>query len=278
MGMRKLFLPLILLTTVLTGCVSIAQQRQNGECLQQDFVNRVSASGHCLVLDVYKSPTETNGRSLIVFVHGDGLRIKGGRYVKGLLRMYPESKHKNVVLVALTRPGYSNGKEVSSGDHYYREGDAYREHTVKAVSNAILSLKKHYQAKRLVVIGHSGGANILANGMGMVDGFQPDLAILLSGSYYMEKWAKHRGFSQWYKGRGLSPHEHVDGISPSVKIIALTGEDDRNTLPEFASSYVNKLRKAGKNASFRSVADTDHDGILGNATMWKTLEGEIFGD
>ena len=198
MGASKTFLPLILLTAVMTSSDSTAQQRQNGECLHQDFMNRVSALGHCLVLDTYQSPALKNDPSLIVFVHGDSLRNKGRGNLKVMLRTFQEGKNKNVVMVALTRPGYPNEKGGSSGNHYYYEGDAHRDHTVKAVSNAILSLKDHYQAKRLVVIGHSGGANILAIGMGTVGAFQPDLAILLSGANYIEKWAKHRGFSQWY--------------------------------------------------------------------------------
>ena len=42
------------------------------------------------------------------------------------------------------------------------------------VSEAILKLKEHYNAGQLVVMGHSGGANILANGLGYNEVFKPD--------------------------------------------------------------------------------------------------------
>lgn len=75
----------------------------------------------------------------------------------------------------------------------------------------------------------------------------------------------------------MSPYRHVDGIDPGIRIIALTGSADNNTLPEFASDYVDASRKAGKTASFRAVPDMDHNAILRNDAMWKTLLDDIYG-
>ena len=145
-------------------------------CSQEDYVNRVSAADHCLAIDIHTSPARTINPTLITFVHGDSLNTKGQKYINAFLRAYPDAHEEDFIFIAITRPGYSNGRETSTGQHYYDEGDAYRAHTVMAVSEAILKLKEHYNAGQLVVMGHSGGANILANGLGYNEAFKPDTA------------------------------------------------------------------------------------------------------
>ena len=281
---QVLFFSLVLILTI-SGCAPTdgvsAPTKESGDgsggvCLQEDFVNRVSAAGHCLAIDIYASPARTTNPTLIAFVHGDGLNTKGQRYIDGFLRAYPDADEEDIVFIAITRPGYSNGREKSTGQHYYYEGDAYRVHTVMAVSDAILKLKDHYNAGQLVVMGHSGGANILANGLGYNDAFKPDRAILLSGSFYLEKWAAHRGLYRWYQGRGLSPHEQIDGISEDVEIIALTGANDENTLPVYGRDYVQQLSAAGKNATFIEIRDVGHNDIFGSVDTWELLEDKFF--
>ncbi len=245
-------------------------------CSQEDYVNRVSAADHCLAIDIYISPARTINPTLITFVHGDSLNNRGQKYIDAFLRAYPDAHEEDFILIAITRPGYSNGRETSTGQHYYYEGDAFRAHTVMAVSEAILKLKEHYNAGQLVVMGHSGGANILANALGYNEAFKPDTAILLSGAYNLEKWAKHRDLYSWYQGRGLSPHEHIESISEDVEIIALTGENDENALPEFARDYVEQLSSAGKNATFTEIRNAGHDDILRSVDMWKLLKDKLF--
>ena len=278
------FFSLIFIST-LSGCATtngvskpIKELNDGSEtvCSQEDYVNRVSAADHCLAIDIYTSPARTTNPSLITFVHGDALNTKGQKYINFFLRTYPDAHEEDFIFIAITRPGYSNGRETSTGQHYYYEGDAYRAHTVMAVSEAILKLKEHYNAGQLVVMGHSGGANILANGLGYNEAFKPDTAILLSGSYNLEKWAKHRDLYRWYQGRGLSPHEHIESISEDVEIIALTGENDGNALPEFARDYVEQLSSAGKNATFTEIRNAGHDDIFRSVDMWKLLKDKLF--
>ena len=245
-------------------------------CAQEDYVNRVSAADHCLAIDIYRSPARTLNPTLIAFVHGDTPNTKGQKYIDAFLRAYPDAHEEDFIFIAITRPGYSNGRETSTGQHYYDEGDAYRAHTVMAVSGAILKLEERYNAGQLVVMGHSGGANILAIGLGYNEAFKPDRAILLSGSYYLERWANHRGFHWWYQGRGLSPHKHIENISEDIEIIALTGENDKNTLPEFARDYVAQMSSAGKNATFTEIGNAGHDDIFRSAQTWTLLKDKLF--
>ena len=154
------------LPTVVSKPIEVLNDGSETVCSQEDYVNRVSAADHCLAIDIYTSPARTINPTLITFVHGDGLNNKGQRFINYFLRAYPDAHEEDFIFIAITRPGYSNGREPSTGQHYYFEGDAYWAHTVMAVSEAIMKLKEHYNAGRLVVMGHSGGANILANALG----------------------------------------------------------------------------------------------------------------
>ncbi|WP_420547012.1 prolyl oligopeptidase family serine peptidase [Curvivirga sp.] len=275
MKIKLLISSMIYVFLFLSGGAAFASENVD-HCDKQDFVNRISAYEHCLVLDTYQSPNFSSEPTLIVFVHGDYLKNRGGRSLKGMRSVLPKVDQANAVLVALTRPGYQNEKEQSSGNHYYYEGDAYRDHTVRAVSHAILKLKDHYQSSKLVVIGHSGGASILGLGMGIVDGFAPDTAILIGGNFYVEDWAKHMNINAWYQGRGLSPHQHIDSVNPNTKIIAVTGANDDVALPVYGEKYVAELQKLGKNASFQSIAGYGHNDILRNRDMWNSFNDDIF--
>lgn len=264
------------LPTVVSKPMKVLNDGSETVCSQEDYVNRVSAADHCLAIDIYTSPARTTNPTLITFVHGDSLNNKGQQYIDIFLRAYPDAHEEDFIFIAITRPGYSNGRETSTGQHYYYEGDPFRAHTVMAVSEAILKLKEHYNAGQLVVMGHSGGAIILANGLGYNEAFKPDTAILLSGAYDLEKLAKHHDNPRWYQGRGLSPHENVESISEDVEIIALTGENDENALPEFARDYVEQLSSAGKNATFTEIRNAGHDDIFRSVDMWKLLKDKLF--
>ena len=79
----------------------------------------------------------------------------------------------------MLRPGYfdSNGKK-SSGYDYGRK-DSYTSKYVDAIANALSTLKKHYRAKKLVVMGYSGGAAIAGVIIGRTPGIV-DAAVLVS--------------------------------------------------------------------------------------------------
>ncbi len=48
---------LLLGVVILSGCITpLPKLNANQECLHEDFENRISAAGQCLVLDIYKSP------------------------------------------------------------------------------------------------------------------------------------------------------------------------------------------------------------------------------
>ena len=94
------------------GCISPQKLNAKGECLHEDFVNRVSAAGQCLVLDNYESPSAGKAPLLVVFVHGDGTGNRGYRWIERIVDAIPRLTERNIVLVALTHISQMTSKFV----------------------------------------------------------------------------------------------------------------------------------------------------------------------
>ncbi len=239
--------------------------------MHEDFVNRVSAAGQCLVLDTYPSPRAEKAPLLVVFVHGDHPGNRGYRSVERILLAIPSLSERNIVLVALTRPGYQNGRERSTGQHYYYVGDAYRPYIVESVAKAVVKLADRYKASKVAVIGHSGGGTILAAGLGVYPEFAPNLAVFIACNFNVPKWVIHRGFSNWPTKESLSPHQLTAKVSPEVDVVAIAGSADSNALPEFAREYVQLMKNDGKNARFVEIPGASHNGVMRDERLWKMI-------
>ena len=265
----------LVLDAVLLGCVSAPELDANGECLHEDFENRISAAGQCLVLDTYKSPKAETKPLLVVFVHGDGLGNRGHRWVQRFRDAIPDIPERNLVIVALTRPGYQNGRELSTGQNHYREGDAYRPYIVKSVAGAIMRLAKHHDAKKIAVIGHSGGGTILGAGLGTEPTFRPDLSVMVASTFNVPKWVAYRGFRRWPTAKSLSPHKFTADVPTTVEVVVITGSSDSNAIPELAREYVDLMKRDGKNARFVEVDGAGHNGIMRDERLWTMLSGML---
>lgn len=263
---------LLLGVVIIVGCMTpLPKLNANQECLHEDFENRISAAGQCLVLDIYKSPKANNEPLLVVFVHGDGLGNRGYRAIQVFQDRIKDASSRNLIFVALTRPGYHNGRETSTGDHHYYTGDAFRPYIVKSVATAILRLANHYNAKKVAVIGHSGGGVILAGGLGTEPDFQPDLAVIIASIFNVPAWVAHRGFSNWPTEKSISPHKFTANVSPAVEVVAVTGSSDSNALSKFSAEYVDLMKRDGKNARHVELDGASHNGILRDERLWTML-------
>jgi pimeloyl-ACP methyl ester carboxylesterase len=115
-------------------------------------------------------------------------------------------------------------------------------------------LRAHHKARRVVLVGHSGGAAIA----GVILGKHPgtaDAAVLVSCPCHIANWRSGR--RAW--PRSESPHSYAASVPSSALVVALTGTRDDNTFPALGSSYVQSLAARGVRARFVELPGADHN-------------------
>ena len=213
-----------------------------------------------------------NSRVLIVLLHGDSGGGLGQRHIDRWAKAANNLSGLNQDIVFLVRPGYSSPVGDSSGWANQRDDD-YTAENVERVATALQNLKAKYQASKILLIGHSGGAAIAA----LILGRHPtalDGAILLGCPCDVPVWRQHRGLQ---RGRqtpwpnSLNPMDVVDKIPTNKVVLAITGAQDDNTLPKFASEWTTAARARGISAKFLLAPDQDHTNIL----SWPGLPEQV---
>lgn len=208
-----------------------------------------------------QSPGPLNGqmygagnRALVVVVHGDVSKGGPATYHYDLARDIAK-QGKNVSVFALVRPGYTGEKGQKSpgsnngrSDHYTRQNNAL-------VAQTIQNLAKSVGTSKVIAIGHSGGAAQLGAIAGMYPGLL-DSVILVSCPCNIPAWRAKRGKSAWKNS--ISPHDHVQSIARGTRILAVVGDKDTNTLPEFSEAFVDAAKARGLPAAYVLVKGASH--------------------
>ena len=231
-------------------------------CDNPDDPARITGAKECLVVRAFPSPGELSSPVLVAVMHGDVSSGGPAKYHVDFARKLAEQE-KNLVAVAMIRPGYDDGDgNTSSGEHTNRS-DHYTADNVDAMADGVRRLRERYQASRVVLVGHSGGAATSAVILGRRPGVA-DAAVLVACPCNIGEW--RRGRRPW--SRSESPHEWAGKVPPSARVIAITGADDSNTKPSLAEDYVALLKKRGVDARFVVVPGADHNAAwFGPAVM-----------
>jgi pimeloyl-ACP methyl ester carboxylesterase len=230
----------------------------------------VLGNGRCLALSTFGAEAAGAAPVLVIVVHGD--ISDGGRatyhvaFAKSLAR-------PGVVAVALTRPGYADdGGRLSEGSNHGRI-DNYTPRAVAAVARAVAALKAHYRPRRVIYVGHSGGAAI----GGVLIGQWPrlvDAAVLASCPCDIPRWLRERKQPPWTQS--LSPSSYVARVPRNVTTVAVTGTADANTFPALGEDYAARLARRGVDARFVAVEGAGH-GFSGVAEVTARIVGELAG-
>jgi predicted esterase len=212
----------------------------------------VPAAELCLAAGTYEKQPG-NSPTLVVLLHGD---TSSGGPADTLFPFAERLAGPGVVAVALLRPGYGDkAGRTSEGDNHGRV-DSYTPANIAVIANAIEALKKYYQPKRTVLVGHSGGAAISA----VLIGKNPALAqaaVLISCPCDLVRWRKERKGSPWT--RSESPSTYVAKVLTSTTVVAITGSDDDNTSPAMAQEYIAQLAKRSVPATFEAAKGAGHN-------------------
>ncbi len=167
-----------------------------------------------------------------------------------------------VVAAGILRPGYTDPSgDRSSGDMGRAVGDNYTPEVVDAIATATRQLTERYDARAVVLVGHSGGGAIVANVLGR----HPDLAqgaLLVGGACDPEAWrARMRG--QLPIGNepnpSLMPLALVGQVRPETVVRLIVGAEDDVVLPEDCRAYTEALQQRGVDAQLTIEPGLGHN-------------------
>jgi pimeloyl-ACP methyl ester carboxylesterase len=188
---------------------------------------------------------------LFVALHGD---LSSGGPADYQHRIASAVAGPGIVGVGLIRPGYADSVGRSSDGA--KGPDTYTSRNIDAVADVIAALKARFGARRVVALGHSGGAAHV----GVIIGRRPglvDSAILVSCPCDISRWRMMRGARPW--PNSLSPQDVVASVPATTRVIAITGDADANTVPALAQDYVAALRARGVAARVEIIPAAGHD-------------------
>ena len=239
---------------------SLALGTARAACPSADFETRVEGLEHCLLIKRFGA---AHPRTLVIWLHGD---LPGGgpaEYHVPLARETAERfEGRQVMSIALLRPGYQDARGDASGGSHLGRSDHYIAAHVDELAGAIERLRARFNPASVVAVGHGGGAASAA----ILLGRHPrllDAAVLVSCPCDLVLWRMGRR----YWGRSENPIRWTPQVRRDTRVIALTGARDHNTSPELAQSYIDVLRGRGIEAHFRLLDRTDHDGAAGSPAV-----------
>jgi len=192
---------------------------------------------------------------MVVFIHGDASSGGAADYLYNFAKDL--ATYKDVIAIAILRPGYWDSHGRKSVGSNNRRRDHYTAENNKLLADTIAYFKAENGIERVIAMGHSGGAAQLGVIIGQCPGLI-DVAILVSCPCDVKAWRKHRK----PKGKGWpnsrSPMDFVKQVDRKTIVDALTGSEDTNTLPRFARKYIEKLVGCVPNAHFEEIKGGDH--------------------
>lgn len=241
--------PILFIAFVLVLRVSFA-----ATCSKEDFDTHISGESQCLVMRRFGT---SEPQTMIVWLHGDVSAGGPANYHFSMAeRAALALANNNVLSVALVRPGYSDGSGDSSTVALLQSGrsDHYTKDNLTEVGVAIERLKIQFRPKKIIVIGHSGGAATAAVLLGLKPGLISG-AVLVSCPCDISAW--RTGRKGW--PRSENPIRWVDKIDPSTHVIVIMGARDDNTLPMLGESYVMALAARNIPAKLQILPNESHN-------------------
>lgn len=252
---------LALFAGLLFGC-GLAHSAAHAACPADSSITEwVFGGGLCQAAATFGAEMAGPSPTLIVVVHGD---ISDGGAATYHVAFARTLARPGTIVVALTRPGYTDDRGRTSEGHTYGRQDNYTRDNIAAVGGAIAALKSHYRPRRVIYLGHSGGAAIggvlIGKSRGLIDA-----AVLVSCPCDIPRWLRERKQPAWRNSE--SPSQYAGRAPRGARVTVIAGLEDTNTFPAQASGYVGALQRRGIDARFVLVESAGHGlSALGAAT------------
>lgn len=277
MKYRRVFL-LVLVSVFVLQYYRCNNSIRKGDCLAADHEHWVQTTSGCLRINTYKSDSLSEHPNLVLVIHGDAPFNKPGYQYK-MARIIAE-QNKNTIAVGILRPGYTDSEDhVSDGRKGFTTGDNYTPEVIESIAQAIQFLQNQYHPAKTILIGHSGGAAIT----GDLIGVKPTLvnaAVLISCPCNVPKWRKQMGRKQFYNPgwlssvSSISPHEVADKIDPNTRVLILIGEKDDVTPLELSQEYEKQLQNLHIPSQLIQIPNEGHEIFL-NDTVFNAIRSVL---
>jgi len=176
------------------------------------------------------------------------------------------------VVVALLRPGYADGEGLrSEGKMGWKLGDNYTRDRIDSFAAAAHALMDQYQAADLTLVGHSGGAAISADTLGLY----PNLAkraLLVSCPCDLPAFRSNMMRLQWnplwlLPVSSISPQDEVASIPEGTIVRMVVGAEDPVTPARLTSAFADALKARGVNVSVKVLPGLGHEILLERAVL-----------
>lgn len=273
--MRRICLALAGLLLAGLPWAAWAQQATCPDGKKADGIERAGDSRHCLVIRTIapaQASTRTTPKVLVVFLHGDN----GGRTElkadSGAAAMLSEKLQ--AVTVAVQRPGYRSDLGTSDGQSSPGDDD-YTPQNIEIVASALQNLRSLNPNKKILLVGHSGGAAMAALLAGRFPG-SADAYLLAACPCDVPAWRQWRAGSAGKKGAwtSLSPLAEAGKLPPGTLVSLVVGNKDENTLPLFSESYTRALQARGLKTRVTYAMNATHVSVL-RSPEFLMLAGEL---
>jgi len=223
---------------------------------------------------IYENARLSQHPILVVAVHGDSPDEPPTYQYRFAERA--AAAISDAVVAAILRPGYSDGEDSSDGMRGYTTGDNYTPEVVNAVATVLSELKDRYHPRRVILVGHSGGAAIVGDLLGQ-QGTAVDGALLVSCPCDIGEWRRHmqsvKGGAIWERPvRSLSPLALVGGVPASAKVWLLVGSDDQITPSALTLAYAEALRHRNIAVNVTIASGLGHNILLEPVAMERLKE------
>lgn len=259
----------------LAGTAAFAQPAKCPDGKPADGIERAGDARHCLVIRTL-APGQTSRitpKVLVVFLHGDNGGRTELRADSGTAAALAEKLQ--AVTIAMQRPGYRSDLGVSDGESGAGDDD-YTPRNAEIIAAALGNLRSLNPGKKILLIGHSGGAAMAALLASRFAG-SADAYLLAACPCDVLAWRQWRGNSAGKAGawsRSLSPLAEAGKVNPDTRISVVVGNKDENTLPQFSETYVRALQARGVKTRVTYAMSATHVSVQ-RAPEFFMLAGEL---
>lgn len=238
--------------------LSVAAGAEAAPCAREDVRSAVTGADECIGFRLYPSPDAGASPVLVAVLHGD---IVGGGPANSHFAVAEAlaRRSRGVLVAALLRPGYGDGRGLVSTGDSLGHVDNYTAAAIDSLAAAIARLKQAHGAGRVVLVGFSGGAALAAVILGRHPGLA-DAGLIVACPCDIRAWRAERKGRGWT--RSESPSDWVARTPATTRVVALVGEIDGTTPAWLTRDYAARLEAAGVSARAEFRPGLGHLGIF----------------